>query len=231
MKTSVGSVKRFGGHSLWLNRPDYLVQRGLEPRPLASTVTIHRAGFGGNPLFSIGCRDLDRLVGISPNLNELIKRAANFIAFKQFFAAEARKKSLTRPILNAHTLEKAFMDQINYVQYHRFGTAVDLLKKESPDALDSILKRFSDRTTSAEEMSSIAELKSLRNLYLCVDPNSMLRISGRLENAELPLDTKHPPVLPSEHTPTRLIVLREHVEARQATQYGRNRMQVIDKPC
>ena len=44
----------------------------------------------------------------------------------------------------------------------------------------------------------------------------MLRIDGRLENAELPLDTRHPLILPSKHALTRLIVLHEHVEAGHA---------------
>ena len=85
------------------------------------------------------------------------------------------------------------------MQYDRFGAAVGLLKKGSPHAIDSILKRSSDRATSAEEMSLIAELKSLRNLLPCVDANSMLKIYGRLENAELPFDTRHPLALPSKH--------------------------------
>ena len=105
------------------------------------------------------------------------------------------------------------MDIVNYVQYNRFGVAVDLLKKESPDAFDSILKRLNDRATTAEEMSRISELKSLRNLRPCADAISMLRIDGRLENAELPLNTRHPMILSSKHALTRLIVLYEHVEA------------------
>ena len=51
------------------------------------------------------------------------------------------------------------MDVVNYVQYNRFATAVDLLKNKFPDAFDTILKKLSDRATSTEEMSRIAELK------------------------------------------------------------------------
>ena len=91
-----------------------------------------------------------------------------------------------------------------------------MLTKESPDAFDSILKRLSDRATSAEETSRISELESLCNLGPCVEVNSMLRIGGRLKNAELPLDTRHPLIFPSEHALTRLIVLHEHVEASHA---------------
>jgi len=38
----------------------------------------------------------------------------------------------------------------------------------------------------------------------------MLRVDGRLENAELPVDSKHPLILPGRHALTRLIVLNEH---------------------
>ena len=62
-------------------------------------------------------------------------------------------------------------------------------------------------------MSRISEPKSLRNLRPFVDANFMLRIDGRLENAELPLDTRHPLIFPSKHALTRLIVLHENVEA------------------
>ena len=37
-----------------------------------------------------------------------------------------------------------------------------------------------------------------------------------LENAELPIDTKHPFILPSRHALTRLIILNEHLQAGHA---------------
>ena len=90
---------------------------------------MHRAGVGGDPLSNIGCRDLDRLIEISPNLYVLKKRATYLAAFRRFLAAKAKNISFVKPILNTHTLDKVFMDVVNYVQYNRFGTAVNLLKK------------------------------------------------------------------------------------------------------
>ena len=134
--TRVESVKWFGSHSLFLNGPDFLLQKGMEPQPFVSTVTVHRVGVGGDPLLKIGSRGLDRLIEISPD-----RREADLVAFKQFLIAKANNKSFVKPNLNAHILDKAFMDRVNYVQYNRFGVAVDLLKKECPDALDIVLKR------------------------------------------------------------------------------------------
>ena len=65
--TRVESVKWSGSHSFWLNIPDFLLQKGLEPQPFVST------GVGGDPLLNISSRGLDRLIEISPDLYALKK--------------------------------------------------------------------------------------------------------------------------------------------------------------
>ena len=65
-------------------------------------------------------------------------------------------------------------------------------------------------------MRRLAELKSLRNLRPCVDDELILRIDGRLENAEFSVDAKHPMILPNRHPLTRLIVLDKHAESGHA---------------
>ena len=79
-----------------------------------------------------------------------------------------------------------------------------------------ILKRLNEKAVSAEDLRRITELKTLRRLRPCVDSDSLLRIDGRLKNAELPVEAKHPLILPSRHALTRLIILFEHVEAGHA---------------
>ena len=66
--TRVESVKWSVSHLFWPNGPNFLLQKGLEPQPSVSTVTVHRAGVGGDPLLNIGSRGLDRLIEISPDL-------------------------------------------------------------------------------------------------------------------------------------------------------------------
>ena len=65
-------------------------------------------------------------------------------------------------------------------------------------------------------MHHVRELKTLCNLRPCVGPDSMLGVEGSLEDASLPVDTKHPHLLPGRHALTRLIVLSEHSNARHA---------------
>ena len=119
-------------------------------------------------------------------------------------------------MLDANKLDEAFIDVIKYVQHNRFGPYVGLFQKESPDALDSILKKLSAKTKCTEEMRRLAELKSLRNLRPCVDEKLILRIDGRLENVELPVNAKHPIILPSKHPLIRLIALNKYVDSGHA---------------
>ena len=65
-------------------------------------------------------------------------------------------------------------------------------------------------------MRKLNELKSPRSLRPCVDSDLMLRVEGRLENAELPVDARHPFIVPSRHALTRLVVVNEHILAGHA---------------
>ena len=67
-----------------------------------------------------------------------------------------------------------------------------------------------------EHVRRVSELKTLRNLRPFVDNDLMLRVEGRLENADLPTDTKHPLILLSRHPLTRLIIIDEHAKAGHA---------------
>ena len=108
------------------------------------------------------------------------------------------------------------MEAVRYVQFLSFGAAIRLLREDSPDKFNQMLKKLYSNTNGADQMRKINELKTLHNLRPCVDTDMMLRVEGRLENAELPIDTKHPFILPSRHALTRLIILNEHSQAGHA---------------
>ena len=118
--------------------------------------------------------------------------------------------------MNASFLDEAFLSVIAHVQTSCFGAAIETLKNSSPDHFDTILKRLSSKVSDTEQMRVINELKTLRSLRPCVDSNSMFRVEGRLENASLPVEAKHPLIFPGKHALTRLIVLDEHSNAGHA---------------
>ena len=99
---------------------------------------------------------------------------------------------------------------MKYVQSRCFGAAINLLGLKSPDDFESFLKRWTNNANNSDERHRVKELKSLRSLLPCVGVNGLLRVEGRLENADLPTDTKHPIILPGRHPLTRLVELNDH---------------------
>ena len=136
---------------------------------------------------------------MSADLYTLKKRLTYLIAFKQYIIAKVKHKEFCRPPLTADVFEKSFVDVIWYVQNSCFGVVIELLKQKSSDAFVSILKKLTDNAVNSDDLRRISELKSLRDFRPCVDDRQMLRVDGRLENSELPVDSKHPLILPGSH--------------------------------
>ena len=108
------------------------------------------------------------------------------------------------------------MKVVKYVQGRCFGAAIDALRRGSPDDFEAVLKRLYKQPGNIENTRGINELKTLRNLRPCVDSELLFRVRGRLENAELPSDTRHPLILPGRHALTPLIVFHEHSDSGHA---------------
>ena len=115
-----------------------------------------------------------------------------------------------KPCLDSSYLDEVFIKIVKFVQSRCFGGAVELLSQESPDAFESIVKRLNCRAKDEASIRRVSELKILRRLLPCVGSDGLLRIEGLLENAKLPVDTKHPFILPGRHPIARLIVLHYH---------------------
>ena len=205
------SLKGFVSHPIWIKGPSFLYEGDEEVR-CPVPVTARKLLLNSRPSASTDFT-LQNLIETAPNLYTLSKRAAYLVAFKQSILAKARKVPFCRPKLDAKYLDDALLDVVKYVQLDYFGPAVDYLKNNSPDEFDSFLKRMSEKAVDVDDLRRISELKTLRPLRPCIDVGSILRVEGRLENAELPLDAKHPIILPSRHALTRLIVLYEHIKA------------------
>ena len=142
---------------------------------------------------------------MSADLYTLEKRLTYLIALKQCLIAGVKHEEFCKPPLTADVFEKSFVDVIWYVQNNCFGVAIKLLKQKSSDAFVSIFKKLTDGAVNYDDLCRISELKSLRDLRPCVDDHQMLFIDGRLENSELPVDSKHPLILPGRHALTRLL--------------------------
>ena len=159
---------------------------------------------------------LTRVIQTSLNLYTLKKRLGYLAAFVEFVIAKAKKLEFHKPRLNAIYLEKALHSTVLYVQRECFGTVFDSLQAESPDSLEDAIKRLNAKTLSNSERRHLKDLRSIRCLRPAAFPDGTLRIEGRLEEADLPTDAKHPVILPSRHPLTRLVILNCHQEIAHA---------------
>lgn len=81
---------------------------------------------------------------------------------------------------------------------------------------DTIIKTVQAQTFSREigaliKQQVIGKQSKLYNLDPFVDSKGILRVGGRLRNAFLPYETKHPAVLPAKHHITKLLIELEHI--------------------
>ena len=107
-------------------------------------------------------------------------------------------------------MDHALVKTVKYVQGRCFGAAVDSLPRGSPDDFDLILQHLNKKHCDPESTRRINGLETLKSLRPCVGLDSLFHVDGRLENAELLIDAKHPVILLGRHAMTRLIVLDAH---------------------
>ena len=127
--------------------------------------------------------------------------SAYLLAFTEYFVAKARKVSYKRPVFKAAFFDRALLKAVKFAQSRCFGAAVYLLSRKSRDDFEAFLKRWAKKADSTDERRRVNELKSLRNLRPSVGLNMLLRVDGRLENADLSTDSKHPIILLGTGTP------------------------------
>ena len=206
----LGTKQSASSLAVWLEGPPFLKSERVEVKPDEHSLVVHRTLCGVDSVLEQHDAALDKLIEASPNLHTLKKRCAYLFAFVQFVIAKAKKVAVKKPVLDATYLDSAFIKVVEYVQSRCFGAVVDCLSNDTPDNFEHILKRLSAKAKDPESTRRFNELKTLRNLRPCVGSDRLLRVEGRLENADLPLDTIHPIILPGRHPLTALVVLAEH---------------------
>ena len=144
-----------------------------------------------------------KLMQPSRDLYALKKRFAYLLAFLELVKAKFKRKPFRKPDFRAASLDRAFVEAIGYLQRLCFGPALEVLNNGSADDFEIFIKRLRNLAVNSEQTRQVIELKTLRNFRPCLEPNSILRVEGRLENADLPTDTKRPIILNSRHALTK----------------------------
>lgn len=98
-----------------------------------------------------------------------------------------------------------------------FGPEVNALSTRELDlALMTLIteaqnQEFAQELESLRRNESLPKNSKLLTLNPFIDINNVLRVGGRLQNAEIPMNQRHPMLLPQHHKLTTLIVHNAHI--------------------
>ncbi|XP_047105115.1 uncharacterized protein LOC124768933 [Schistocerca piceifrons] len=118
------------------------------------------------------------------------KKTYRILAYALSFANNTRlQKSdrITGP-LTPQECHNAIKRAFGAAQHSEYGNEIALLKASSP----------------------IPHNSKLRDLHPFVDAEGILRVGGRLMNADVPYDEHHPIIVPPKHHLTRILIIDEH---------------------
>ena len=171
-------------HSLWWNGPTFLIEKSLEP-PSYAPPQSDLATYNGVGRVS----DTQTTEPVLPNASSF-RKLKRIIAFCFRFLHNCKSKQKTSGALTVDELQTAEFAIIKAVQNERFCNEIETLRSKK----------------------EIKASSSLRQLSPFLDENQILRVGGRLNNADLPYAAKHQILLPAKHDVSMLIITNAHVE-------------------
>ena len=191
---------------IWLQVPDYL--RNPEdcwPHKLDMTtfqlpleLLFASSQMASTSLTQIENSSMDRLLSRYSTFFSLLKGTSWLICYKSFLLSKVRKTSLRKfnRFLAVEELIVAENNFIGYIQRHHFGF---LIKK-----LDSgrILKK--------------GEFPRYMLKFQPVLNDGILMVGGKLANAPVEWEVKHPIIIPDSLPFTTLLILKHHIEVRHS---------------
>lgn len=193
------------GHIAGLNNPADLVSRGVLPSALLKNelwwrgpVEIRDPGWTHTKFSEYETHEEEKQNGIVvlcaqtggfelPNVSN-ISKMKRIIAYCLLFASQCRMRT-TNPHLTVHDLERAELAILKHVQQGEYTAEINALK---------IGKQIS-------KGSHILRLSPI------LDNRGLMRVGGRLENAEISFNARHQIILPSKHFVAHLIILEGHL--------------------
>jgi hypothetical protein len=132
------------------------------------------------------------LVAIKLSILNLLDRFSSLIKICRIVSSclrftQSRSLVAQTQIINAEEISRALCALVYCVQLSSFSDEIALLQK------------------------GLSCSKSIRQLDPFIDENGIVRVGGRLDNADIPYAHKHPMLLPSRHRLTDLIIDHHHL--------------------
>lgn len=95
----------------------------------------------------------------------------------------------------------------------RTGIVTPIALDNAETAIVKIVQNecFNDEIVSLQTKKKVKNTSALLQFSPFLDDRQILRVGGRLKNADLPFDAKHQILLPNKHAVTKLIILNVHL--------------------
>ena len=146
---------------------------------------------------------LSRLIKRYSSWNTLKKAVAWLTRFKQYVAQKEKTPSGN---LTPKEIQAAESDIIKFVQGRSFYDLIKALQTKGSSEDGRRRKR------------SLKTFGAIHKLNPVLDDGGLLRIGGRLKNAPIPYEARHPLILPYKHEVSNLIVMHYHEQTGHAGQ-------------
>ena len=116
---------------------------------------------------------------------------------------ESHDKTAYRKV-NLEEIARAEVEIIRCLQHEHFQEEIATLRKRD------VSGEYVDRKEAKQRNDKLKKASNLYRLDPFLDEDQILRVGGRLRRAELPVDVKHPVILPRKPHVTKLIIRHCH---------------------
>ncbi|XP_077969880.1 uncharacterized protein LOC120331115 [Styela clava] len=130
-----------------------------------------------------------------------LKPMDKFIShFSTWYKLKKKKKNYKcNEKLEVEELRVAGDDILKYIQRQEFGEVIDALQKAN------------HRSTSGKQVLKRLKIANFLHKLNPIVKDGFIRVGGRLRNAPVDFDVKHPIILPHKHHVTEMIIREHHV--------------------
>lgn len=177
------AADKLADNQLWWHGPSWLPQRAEWPKQ-----TLNQPEEIPETRRIVALTVVHSLPEAIFNFSSYLK-LKRIIAFCKRFANNCQKRGLSGQ-LTVQELQEAEVSIIRIIQLNSYGQEIKKLKQNEP----------------ISTKSKILMLKPF------LDEKGLLRVGGRLRNAPISSEQKHPIILPSKHFVTQLIIKNMHIQ-------------------
>ncbi|XP_011884052.1 PREDICTED: uncharacterized protein LOC105571188 [Vollenhovia emeryi] len=210
----VGEIQRLTNGNSWrhvssANNPADVLSRGLHPRELQDS-TIWWNG----PAFLMTREKLwpnSEFTTLSNDIPESIRTTVHIATVENSVVEDLLTKHS-----NLNKICRILAYCLRFFKARRSDPLTAFITCSEVSYALNIMYRAVQKTGFPEEYRALIKGETIRttsnllSLSPFIDTDGLIRVGGRLKNAQLSFDTCHPILLPRNHTLTRLIILREH---------------------